>query len=310
MGEGDAWLVGAIGKECADAGDGDSKDTARDACGGRYGEEELVVFASVECGAEGLFRWELCCEGMEGDCGGVDFGSEAGGFAEVGEVGGEAVADVDGGGGEVTAKEGGADVEAGLRVSVWVIGCGGSDPRRTVGGEERGEFGVGSAERAGDEEGVAGVCSGAAEGAAGGGGADEDDVGEDEAGGGLGGVAASEGYVVPLGEGAEASEEALDPLLATAGARHVGREGEREEGGDGGGPHGGEVAEAAGEAAMSDRGCGVEVAAEVAVFEGEVGGDEDLVVARRAEDGAVVADAQQNGIAAAGKGAADLLDES
>ena len=36
-------------------------------------------------------------------------------------------------------------------------------------------------------------------------------------------------------------------------------------------------------------------AAEVAAFEGEVGGDEKLVAGGRLEDGAVVADAQTNG---------------
>jgi hypothetical protein len=54
---------------------------------------------------------------------------------------------------------------------------------------------------------------------------------------------------------------------------------------------------------------GVEAAAEVAVLEGEVGGDEDLVAAGRAEDGAVIADAQGDGLASAGKGSANLLDK-
>jgi hypothetical protein len=52
-----------------------------------------------------------------------------------------------------------------------------------VGGEESGQLGVGSSERAGNEDGIAGVCSGAAKGVTGGRGADQDDVGEDEVGG-------------------------------------------------------------------------------------------------------------------------------
>jgi hypothetical protein len=39
----------------------------------------------------------------------VEFGGDVGGGAEVGEVGGEAVADVDAGGGEAAAEEGLAD---------------------------------------------------------------------------------------------------------------------------------------------------------------------------------------------------------
>jgi hypothetical protein len=38
----------------------------------------------------------------------------------VGEVGGEAVADVDGGGGEVAAEKSAADFEPRLRVEMWV----------------------------------------------------------------------------------------------------------------------------------------------------------------------------------------------
>jgi len=105
---------------------------------------------------------------------------------------------------------------------------------------------VGSAQRAGDIEGVAGLCSGAAQGATEGRGADEDDVGEDQAGGGLGGVAASERRIVLLGQSAETVEETFDPSLTAADVRHVGREREREEGGNRRSAHGGEIAEAAG----------------------------------------------------------------
>jgi hypothetical protein len=116
VGKGDAWLVGSIGKECSDSGDGYPGDAAREASGGGRGEEEFVVFASVECGVKSLIGGEAAGERMERDRGGVDLGSEARRFAEVGEVGGEAVADVDGGGGETAAKECGSHVEAGLGV--------------------------------------------------------------------------------------------------------------------------------------------------------------------------------------------------
>ena len=53
----------------------------------------------------------------------------------------------------------------------------------------------------------------------------------------------------------------------------------------------------------------MEVAAKVAVLEGEVSGDEDLVAARWAEDGAIVADSEGNEFVACGEGATNLLDE-
>jgi hypothetical protein len=60
---------------------------------------------------------------------------------------------------------------------------------------------------------------------------------------------------------------------------------------------------------VADRWGGVEVATEVAVLEGEVGGDEDLVTAGRTKDSAVVADAEGDGFIAAGESTANLLDE-
>jgi hypothetical protein len=168
---------------------------------------------------------------------------------------------------------------------------------------------MGSSERAGNEDGIAGLCSGAAKGVPGGCRADEDDVGEDEVGGRLGGVAACERSFVLLGKGAETVKEAFDPSLASGGAENFGGECEGEEGGNRCGSHGGEVAQAAGEAAMADGGGGVKVATEVSVLEGEVGGDEDLVATGRMKDGAVVADAEGDGFIAAAESAANLLDE-
>ncbi len=91
-----------------------------------------------------------------------------------------------------------------------------------------------------------------------------------------------------FGEGEEAVEEGVEP-----GAVACDRfgDGEREEASEGGCAHGGEVAEASGEGAVADGLGGVPVAAEVAAFEGEVGGDEEVVVRGRGKDGAVVADA-------------------
>jgi hypothetical protein len=113
-----------------------------------------------------------------------------------------------------------------------------------------------------------------------------------------------------LGESAEAGKEAIDPAPAAGGSQQICWKREGEEGGERGGSHSGEVAEAAGEAAMADRGGGVEVATKVSAFQREIGGDNDLAAAGRAKDGAVVADAESEGSVAAGKIAANLFDES
>ncbi len=105
------------------------------------------------------------------------------------------------------------------------------------------------------------------------------------------GVAAGEWDVVGGGEREQAIEEAVEP----AGIAGDGFwQGEGEKSGEGLGSHGGEIAEAAGERAMADGGGAMPVAAKVAIFEREVGGDEEFVAGGWFEDGAVVADAEAN----------------
>jgi hypothetical protein len=81
------WL-----EDAAYACDGDVGDGARNFGGGGGGEEQLVVFAAVEEGGDLGAVVEGCGEGVERERGEVEFGGNVGGGAEVGEVGGEAVA--------------------------------------------------------------------------------------------------------------------------------------------------------------------------------------------------------------------------
>ena len=96
--QGGLWPARMRGQNLANFMDGNTGDFARQLCRGGCGEEELVVFSAVE---------DLigCREGDEGQSSGVELGGDAGLSAEVGEVGGEAVAQVDGGGGHRIARE-------------------------------------------------------------------------------------------------------------------------------------------------------------------------------------------------------------
>src|SRR5580658_854574 len=85
----DGRAARARAKDAADAGDGDAGDSSGHADGGRGGEEEFVIVSAVQGVVEG-------CAGMDGQKRGVDFRGYAGLFAEAGEVGGEAVAEVHG----------------------------------------------------------------------------------------------------------------------------------------------------------------------------------------------------------------------
>jgi hypothetical protein len=73
--------------------------------------------------------------------------------------------------------------------------------------------------------------------------------------------------------------------------------------------HGGEIAEAAGEATVPGRGSGVPVATEMSTFQGKVSGYKDIAALRRAQDGAVVADAKAYRAAGASGAIAKGTDE-
>ena len=297
-------LAGSWFEDSADAGDGDVVDGTGDFSGRGGGEEKLVVFTPVEESIDLGSVIELGGEGMEGKRGKVEFGGDIGGRAEVSEIGGEAVAEINAGGREAAAKEGLADGEARLGEEMRVIIRGGGGAEFARGGGERCELGCSSSEGSGDVEEVAGAGSGAAEGSAGGSGAEEDDVGEDVVCRGLRGVSSSERDVVRGGKCEEAVEEAIEPArIARYGFWH----GEGEEGREWLGSHGGKVAEASGEGPMADGGGSVPDATEVAVFEGEVCGDEEFVAWGRFDDGAIVADTQEN-CTGAGCASADSVD--
>src|SRR5260370_42362625 len=104
----------AAAGEAADACDGYSGDGCRHSYCCRRGEEQLVVLAAVQCRFEGGVGAELQGQWMNREDGLLDFGADVGGSAEMGEVGREAVADVDAGRGQIAPQEGFAGIEARL----------------------------------------------------------------------------------------------------------------------------------------------------------------------------------------------------
>ena len=106
--KGDERASFAGAEDAADACDGDSSDGLRDAGRGWGGEEKLVVLSAVQ----GLL---LGGAGADRQASGIDLGGDGRLGAEMGEVGGEAVAEVDGCRGQTAAKQRLSDFEAGLR---------------------------------------------------------------------------------------------------------------------------------------------------------------------------------------------------
>ncbi len=88
----------ARGQNPANLRDVNAFDARGDAGGGRRGEEQLVVFSAVE-------NLSGCRGRGEGQGGSVKLRGDAGFGAEMGEIGGEAVAQVDGGSGQTVARE-------------------------------------------------------------------------------------------------------------------------------------------------------------------------------------------------------------
>ena len=97
--------------DTADISDGDTGDFARKAHCRRGGEEQFVVFSAME----GLFEGRA---GMDGKQSGIDLGGYAGLFADVGKIGGEAVAEVYRGAGCAVTYEPLALSHAGLGIEV------------------------------------------------------------------------------------------------------------------------------------------------------------------------------------------------
>jgi len=216
--EGDGVCSGASADDAADAVDGNSGDAARDARGGRRGEEQFVVFAAME----GLLER---CAGMDGQGSGQKLDADAGFIAEMGEIGGEAVADIDSGAGEAAAHEPESLGETRLRIKMgrkfaakfcrdfsWFRLGGTSSTRSLCGSEflELRKAGSGAAEISCDVEQMAGAGAGAEQGFRARNCAGKDDVGDGD--GRLGEIAAGERNVVLVGEGEEAIEEAVEPF--------------------------------------------------------------------------------------------------
>ena len=93
-------------------------DRPRDSGGRRRGEKQLVVFAAMKREREGIAASRG--QRMNRKCGGDNFRAEMRFLAEVGEVGGEAVAKVDTCGGESATEQSLADGQARLRVQMGV----------------------------------------------------------------------------------------------------------------------------------------------------------------------------------------------
>jgi hypothetical protein len=197
-------VSGAAGFDRSDSRNLDARDGGWHSCGRLNGEEEFVVFAAVQGGFEGGRGALLLGEWVDGESGLVDLGVDGGGAAEMGQVGGEAVADIEAGGGEIAPEEGFACVDTGFGVEVGMV-----VDRRWLRGaafvfEDCCKFSGCTSELASHVKDVAGVGSAAAQGFIFWSGADKDYVRKYKIRWGLRSIAASERDVVEICQAADA----------------------------------------------------------------------------------------------------------
>src|SRR5664280_3282280 len=152
----------------ANTGDGNSGDLLRNAALGTGREEQLIFVAAMQ-----RQRQSILATGG-GQSFGVNDSASATLFADVPQVGGESVADVDHGGDQLLLAQELADGEPGLGIEVLEV-----RPRpQTFSVAELVESSDCCAERAGDVEEIAGPRARAQDGFAGGNAAEHHDVGE------------------------------------------------------------------------------------------------------------------------------------
>lgn len=238
----DRWPAGSARKDAANPGDPDSADAARNARGSGCRKEQFVVFSAVE----GLRE---SGGGVDGEHGGFNFGGYGGLLTDVGEVGGEAVAQIDGGRGHGAPLEPEAlgDTRLGKEMrgqecvelpgDFWRTGTG-------VGCCQFGEAserGGGCAQSTGYIKLVAGPSAGTQQGFASGNPANEHDVGHGY--GRLGQIAARKRCFVSCRKSEQALEKSLNPRGTPSRLdREIAGQTERKKGGDGTRAHGGQVA--------------------------------------------------------------------
>ena len=262
----------AIAGDRADAGDGDADDRLGNATVGRSSEEQFVILAAVQGKLERVVAANSWKSGSFDNRSNMTF------VANVAQIGGQAVAGVDHGARKFVLAEVAAEIDAGVGIEMtWM-----RSRAELVSGAKFLESGNRSTEHTAHINDVTWACARAKHSFAFRYAAYNNDVGEDPVRR-LRRVAAGEDQGIPLRELQESADELIDPALRKIGRK---REGEKCRVGDS--SHGGDVAEAAGEATVSDGVGRVPPTAEVNAFEREVCCNKHFMPAWDVQDGAVV----------------------
>lgn len=280
----------AAASDGSDCGDRHAGQGVGDWLVRRRGEEQFVGFAAVKGKMQINFTKGIP-NSRERQGGPIYLGPNSTFFADVAEIGREAIAEVDHGGREPLLSQTAPQRDSRDRKEMF-----GKLVRIQFvpGVPEFLQSGGGRAKRAADIEAISRSCPATEKRFASRDGAQHHDVGENAAGR-FCGVPSRKGHAEVICEVQESTHKPVHPGLGQFAGK-----GQREEGGNRFASHGGDVAKPARQAAMADRLGRMPVAAEVDSLEGEIGGDQGLMAARDAENGGIVADAGDNVAARSG----------
>lgn len=107
-----------------------------------------------------------------------------------------------------------------------------------------------------------------------------------------------------FGQGEEAAQEAIHPFLGQSRGQGEGQKSRQRLA-----PHGSDVAQPAEQALMSNGLRTLPIPPKMHAFQAKIGGDQQLMTVRRAEDSGIVADALDQPTRAAGRQPPDALDQ-
>lgn len=196
-------------QDAADASEWDAAESAWHPSAGSGSEKELIVLATVQGVVEGCFRAKSARQGMKGQEGGLDLSPDPGSFAEMGEIAGKAVAQIETGSCQTPPEQCLTGGKTRLREKMGMILPGHSGVPATLG--EGGKFGSRATQGACAIQNIARTCSGTPQRPSPGGTAQQHDVGQNVLGRGFGGVAARQWNMMDGGKGQKAIQKAVEP---------------------------------------------------------------------------------------------------
>src|SRR5579872_3620079 len=231
-------------RDTSDPSNADASQTRRDGLARRRGKKQFVVFAAVECQLE-IYFVRRFTDGRLGYGFRQQLRSHAAFFADVGEVGGEAVAGVDHGRGESVLTEDAAEFHTRLGKEMsWIAARVQFAPGLPAHRHNRGR---GAAKLSADVNIVAGSGARAQNGLSFGHGTQDNDVRQDAVGR-LCRITPGESDAIFSGQPDQASSEAINPRVG-----QISREGHGKKCGDRCSTHGRDVTQSSRQTTMSDR---------------------------------------------------------